>query len=494
MEKHLDPKFPNYPPGQNNDLGSEQKVVNPVWVPQYGSQLWFLSCPFREALYEGTRGPGKTDALVMSFAQHVDKGFGPAWRGILFRRTYPELADVTAKTKYWFNRLFPKGTDKEAKFNGADHKWTWPDGEELLLRYMRNPDDYWNYHGHEYPWIGWEELTSWPSEDCYIRMMACNRTSRKGIPRLYRSTANPYGAGHHWVKARFIDPAPAGSPIEDSRTGEKRVRIKGYYWENKILLEADPDYVKNNIDVIRDYNLWRAWKFGDWDIVAGGAIIDVWSPTRNVVRPFGIPNSWKVDRSFDWGSSKPFSVGWWAESDGTVVKFRDGKTRTFPRGSLFRVAEWYGWNGQPNTGCRLPATEVARKIKEIENNPGFLPGHIVRPGPADTQIFDAGVGVSIADDMRRMGIRWTPADKRPGSRKSGLDRVRRMLLAAHQTPMEEPAMFIFDTCNHWLRTVPVLPRDDRDMDDVDTDAEDHAFDETRYRAMARSRVVKSLEM
>ena len=178
-----------------------------IWAPQPGSQQFFVQCPFWEALYEGTRGPGKTQGLLMDFGQHVGQGYGANWRGVLFRETYPQLADVVAKSKKLFYQVFPG-----AKFNASDYTWHFPDGEDLLLRHMSKEDDYWNYHGHEYPWIGWEELTNWASPACYEAMKSCSRSSHPGMPRKYRSNCNPYGVGHNWVKAFWIDPAPAGVP------------------------------------------------------------------------------------------------------------------------------------------------------------------------------------------------------------------------------------------------------------------------------------------
>ncbi|MCP5018050.1 MAG: terminase, partial [Ketobacter sp.] len=177
--------------------------MNVILEPNPGSQLLFVTAPFREVLYHGTRGPGKTLALLMDFGKDTGRGWGLKWRGVLFRESYPQLADVVTKSKEWFPRIYP-----QAKFNKSNYTWTWPDGEELLFRHMARPEDYWSYHGHEYPWIGWEELTNWPTGECYDMMMATNRCSMQGVPKRVRSTCNPWGAGHHWVKSLFIDQAP----------------------------------------------------------------------------------------------------------------------------------------------------------------------------------------------------------------------------------------------------------------------------------------------
>lgn len=457
--------------------------VNIAWAPQAGSQQWFMSCPCDEVLYAGTRGPGKTDALLMSFLQHVGKGYGAAWRGILFRQSFPQLVDVIAKSKRWIRQIFPT-----AKYNGADHVWTFDDGEQLLLRFMKTPDDYWDYHGHEYPWIGWEELTNWHTNECYNIMKSCNRSSVPGLPRMYRATTNPYGVGHNWVKAYFVDPAEALNVVTDNN-GRTRVWIHGKLSENKILMKADPGYLANLLSLTEnDPNLRKAWIDGSWDIVAGGAISDVWFPEIHIMKPFKIPDAWFIDRSFDWGSSKPFSTGWWAESDGTSVETPDGRT-VFPPGTLFRIQEYYGWNGQPNEGNKMLAVEIAREILEIERRMGIK----ANPGPADPSIFGVQNGMSIANDMANAGVYWEEADNRPGSRINGLERLRKYLGASKDGSLEEPGLYIFNTCRHFIRTVPTLPRNPKNMEDVDSLAEDHVYDESRYRLLEPEPFISSGE-
>lgn len=404
-----------------------------------------------------------TAALLMDFAQHVGQGFGANWRGVLFRETYPQLSDVLAKSKALFYRAFPG-----VKFNSSDYVWTWPTGEQLYFRHMRVEDDYWNYHGHEYPWIGWEELTNWADGACYDSMKSCSRSSHPDMPRKYRSTANPYGIGHSWVKRYFIDVAPPGVVFNDG--GMDRVRIKGYFFENKTLMKSDPEYVTRLMS-IADPNKRKAWLGADWNIVSGGMFDGVWREEVHMIKPFEIPKGWRISRSFDWGSSAPFSVGWWATSNGTDLYTGDTDDngeptrRSFPRGTKFRIAEWYGWTGKDNEGCRMLASEIGRGIKKREDEMG-LTGKVIA-GPADTSIFETTNGVCIADDMARAGIRWERADKGPGSRKNGWEKVRDMFAACLDFPMERPGLFVFNTCRHFIRTVPSLPRDKNDPDDVD---------------------------
>jgi hypothetical protein len=486
-----------------------------IWAAQAGSQQRFMSCPFREVLYEGTRGPGKTDALLMSYAQFVGYGFGAAWRGIIFRETYKQLKDVVAKSQKWFNQIFPN-----ARFNESEYCWKFPEGEQLIFSYMRVAEDYWNYHGHEYPFIGWEELTNWPNQGPYDAMRSCNRSSHADdrMPRWIRSTCNPWGVGHHWVKAKFIDQAPPEEPIReeihDPLSHEKitltRCYVHGNWRENKKLMDADPEYIAN-LQMETDENKKRAWLDGDWNIASGGMFGSYWRKEVHVLEPFRIPASWRIERAFDWGSSKPFSVGWWAVSDGTVATLADGREKKFPRGTYFRINEWYGCkegrNVPPNVGLEMLSEEIADGIKQREQN--MLDGKMITkkpvPGPADSSIFTREDGHSIADGMAKKGIRWIEAEKSPGSRVSGWERIRVLLRACldeddhgsvipRTTPMEEPGLFVFNTCRHWIRTVPVLPRDPDKPDDVDTDAEDHAGDETRYEVFRKKRTGSSQEV
>lgn len=466
-----------------------------VWAPQEGSQNAFLTCPVTEALYEGTRGPGKTDALLFDFLRDVGKGYGKEWRGILFRRTYPELADVIAKSEKWFPLVFPT-----AKYNRSEHFWEFPDGEKLFFRHFERESDYWKYHGHAYPWIGWEEITVWPTDKCYTSMFSCSRSTVPGIPCRIRATTNPYGVGHNWVKRRFRLPITGGhyvgKIIKDAvnRDGDPephRVAIHGKLEENRVLLYAQPNYIMNLRAAARNAAQLAAWIDGDWNIVAGGMFDDIWDDKVHVMPNFPlhkIPVGWTIDRSYDHGQSKPFSVGWWAESNGEPLEI-DGRKYGTVRGDLIRVAEWYGWRrDEENEGLNMLASQIAVGIVERERDMG-LAGR-VKPGPADTSIYDdtATGEVSVATKMEDKDVEWERADKGPGSRKQGWQALRERLQAASADYREEPGLFVLERCEQFLRTFPVLPRDEKDMDDVDTDAEDHIGDECRYRVRFERKV------
>lgn len=493
-----------------NDLA--QAANNVVWEPLTGSQALAISCPCNHILYEGTRGPGKTDAQLMFFRRYVGIGYGQFWRGVIFDREYKNLDDLITKSKRWF-RQFGDG----ARFlsSGKDLKWVWPTGEELWFRTIKVEQDYWNYHGHEFPFIGWNELTKYPNLDLYDSMMSCNRTSfiplkhaplkQDGtrmhlpeIPLVVFSTTNPYGPGHNAVKQKFIDVAKPGQIVKitrdvfNPRTQQResvtktQVRLFGSYKENIYL---SPEYILE-LESITDLNKRRAWLWGDWDITSGGMFDDVWSSQHNIVDPFQIPHTWRIFRSFDWGSSKPFSVGWWAESDGSDVQIGTDKWMSTIRGDMFRIAEWYGWDGKANSGLRMIDRKIAEGIIEREIKYGLY-GR-VQPGPADNSINDDVNGVCIARNMAKpvtvngkqyKGPTFSLSIKVAGSRKTGWELMRTAMYNAQPEngKREWAGMFVFRTCQHgFIRTVPTIPRSAKDLDDVDTDAEDHTADESRY--------------
>jgi len=460
-----------------------------------------------------------TDSLIMDFLQHVDVGWGAEWRGILFRQTYPQLADVVKKTRKWIPKLFPG-----AVFNKNDFTWTFPSGEQLLLRHMKSADDYYNYHGHEYPFVGFEELTNWASPDCYTLMISCIRSSvspnkrdkfGRTMPRKLRATTNPAGRGFQWVKKRFHLPGGFGKIIVESdviegveQVARPRVAINSHFVENKTLMEAEPNYAQSVIAAARSPAEKAAWLLGDWNISSGGMFDDLWTPSVHIIKPFEIPKTWRIDRSFDWGSSKPASVGWWAESDGTDIVYPDGSRRSTVKGDLFRIAEWYVAAHGTNKGMKMTATAIAAGIVRREIEMGyrtwvFANTGRVQPGPADTSIWDLNGTKSIAEQMRASvkidgkrlrGVQWTKADKSSGSRRGGWEAIRNRLEAAlpdEEGMREHPGLFIFANCKKWIEHVPSLPRDEDDTDDVDTETEDHIGDETRYRIYKKKRLIGS---
>lgn len=490
-----------------------------IWRPLPGSQSIAIDSRCDHTLYEGARGPGKTVTQLMRFLRHVGKGYGQFWRGVIFDLEFDHLGGLVAESKKWFGK-FGDG----AKFyeSTSAYKWVWPTGEELLFRHVKKIADYEGFHGHEYPFLGWNELTKHSSSELYDKFMSVNRSSfdpvlntpknDKGeyltpnglplppIPLEVFSTTNPNGPGHNWVKRRFINVAPRGTVVRTSveiynpQTEQNetvvrtQVAIFGSYRENKYL---PPGYVAE-LESIKDPNLRKAWLYGDWDVTAGGALDDLWQSHLHVVPRFVVPASWRIDRSFDWGSSHPFSVGWWAEANGEEAQIIVGdEVYSFcPQpGSLIQIFEWYGATEVgTNKGLKLSAPDVAQGI--IDREVSMMANGWIStqpwPGPADNQIRDvreADVD-TIEAKMSKKGIRWIESDKSPGSRRNGLQLIRDRLEAAVKN--EGPGIYFMANCVASIETLPTLPRDKEKIDDVDTSAEDHCYDMVRYRVLKGS--------
>lgn len=512
-----------------------------VWQPIPGtSQELALSSPCDVTLYTGSRGPGKSDTQLFSFRQHVGQGYGKFWRGVIFDRHYKNLDDLVAKSKRWFP-LFEDGCSfKESK---ADYKWVWPTGEELMFRSAETIKDYLDYHGQEFPFIGWNELTNYQTLDLFDMMMSCNRSSyvpevngfiggigHNGgpvweededapvsppvnphtgelpdpIPLKVFATTNPFGAGHNAVKQRFIDVAEYGLPVatetklynprtkQDEIVRRTQVAIFGSWRENIYL---DPKYIAV-IKNVKDPNLRKAWDEGDWDIVAGGPLDDVWAKHIHVVPRFAVPSSWYLDRSFDWGSTHPFSYGLWAECNGEAAILPDGSSFCPPPGTLIQVSELYGTEALgTNKGLRWSSKTIARTILAHEGAlraGGWINGDVY-PGPADNQIrsvIETDTD-TIEKSMADVGIEWTHSDKSPGSRVVGLELVRERL--ENSKRREGPGLLFMSNCIASFSTIPAVPRSEKNINDVDTTSEDHPYDMLRYRVLAgANRIATSL--
>lgn len=498
--------------------------------PQPGSQSLALSCPCNEILYEGTRGPGKTAAQLMRFRRNVGVGYGAFWKGVIFDIEYKNLGDIIAQSKKIYNRF-----NDGAKFlsSPSDLKWVWPTGEELLFRYERTADGYWNYHGQEFPFIGHNELSKRANSEFYESMFSCMRTSFRPedyplpdggllppIPLESFSTTNPYGVGHNWIKKRFIDPMARGkvlrtiTKVEDPETEEEkdieltRVAIHGNWRENKFL---PPEYIAL-LKSIKDPNKRAAWVDGSWDITSGGRFDHLWDAKTHIIKPFKIPKSWRVDRGHDWGESKPFSNLWFAESDGTEATLEDGKKICPPRGTVFVIGELYGCPPDLlNEGLNMSAHNVGKMVMWVDSMllgdrkeqpfkfkgqcniiPSIAEGRrLIMPGPADNAIFNKDdEQISIADKMK---VDWLHSDKSPGSRVAGAAVICEMLEAAIEAKesqsgqAERPALYFFENCRGIISRFPVLARDSKDPDDIDTEQEDHDYDVLRYRLTVKNK-------
>lgn len=439
-----------------------------VWKPQ-PRQIAFMQRPEDEALYGGAAGGGKSEALIIEALRQVHI---PHYRALILRKTYPELSELIDKSQKYYPAAFPG-----CKYNDTKHAWTFPSGARITFGAMQRDQDKHKYQGRAFDFIGFDELTHFTYSQ-YSYLVSRNRPSGKGTRVYMRATANPGGVGHGWVKERFITAAPPMTTIRENidirypdghtETRQKtRIFVPAQVFDNVALMQNDPDYITRLASMPEAEK--KALLYGDWDSFSGQVFTE-WrnDPTHyedqvwtHVISPFAIPKSWKIYRGFDFGYARPFSVGWYAV---------DHDSR------LYRIRELYGCTGTPNEGVKWEPARIAREIGAIEHDDPNIKGRVVH-GIADPSIYDESRGESVAAMMEREGIFFDKADNARIAGKMQLH--NRFAFDENGFPM----LYVFDTCKHFIRTVPALVYDETNVEDIDTDTEDHIYDECRYVCM-----------
>ncbi|MBQ8358032.1 MAG: phage terminase large subunit [Clostridia bacterium] len=421
-------------------------------VPNPRQREFFLSTA-RHTAYGGARGGGKSYAMRRKLVLLAMRY--PKLRLLLLRRTLQELRE---------NHLLPLQSELlgYAEYKKEERTFLFPNGSRLTLGYCDSDSDILQYQGAEYDVIGFEEATHF-KEDWMIFISTSLRTTKKDFePRIYY-TCNPGGVGHAYIKRLFID-----RRFREGENPDDYAFIPARVWDNRVLMEADPDYVKR-LEALPEHKR-RAHLDGDWNVYEGQVFEEFrCDPAHfadrlhtHVIDPFTPPEGWAIYRSFDFGYAKPFSVGWWA---------KDGD------GRLYRILELYGCAlREANVGVRWTPEEIFREIRRIEREHPFLRGRSIR-GVADPAIWDASRGESIAETAERFGIYFEKGDNR---RVAGWMQIHnRLAFDGRGIPM----LYVFNTCREFLRTVPTLQYSRIHPEDVDSDLEDHIADETRYLCM-----------
>lgn len=444
--------------------------MNVLWSPQ-PKQIKFMERPEYEALYGGAAGGGKSDALLMEALRQIDV---PNYRGILFRDTTKQLEALISRS----NEIYPK-VASGTRYNINEMVWKFKSGAKIFFGYMEHEKDKLNYQGKPYDFIGFDELTHFTYSQ-YMYLLSRNRPAGPGTRVYVRATANPGGVGMQWVKDRFINPAPPNTPIYESvkiRTPDgkeierkrSRIYIPATVFDNKKLLENDPNYLTTLAGLPEAER--EALLYGNWESFTG-QVFREWRDDplhyddgkwTHVINPFPIPKHWKIYRGYDFGYARPFSVGWYAVDE---------------RGKMYRVAEYYGCNGTPNVGLYIDPLEQAKGIREKEQNDPILKNKKII-GIADPSIFDESRGESIAAMMAKHPnyLYWNPGDN---------TRIAGKMQYHYRFAFDEEgdSMFqVFNTCRNFIRTIPNLIYSDKNPEDIDTDMEDHIYDECRYVMM-----------
>ena len=445
------------------DIEVEQVQREVIFEPNPGPQTDFLASTEQEVLYGGSAGGGKSYAMIADPVRYLNN---PNARMLLVRRSTEELRELISVSK----QLYPKAIPG-IKFMERDKTWVAPSGATLWMSYLDRDDDVMRYQGQAFNWIGFDELTQWPTPYPWNYMRSRLRTTKaSGLPLYMRATSNPGGPGHQWVKKTFIDPQTPNKSFwaTDPDTGEIICWPKGHTKEDEPLFKRrfipanlfDNPYLAE--DGMYEANLLslpehqrRQLLEGDWDINEGAAFPE-FNRKIHVVEPFDIPNNWPRFRACDYGYSSYTGVVW------IVVA---------PDEQLIVYREMYV--------NKVLATDLADMILETESE------EKIRYGVLDSSLWHkrGDTGPSLAEQMIVRGCRWRPADRSKGSRVSGKNEIHRRLQVDEFT--EQPRMVIFNSCKNLISQLPAIPLDKNNPEDVDTKSEDHLYDALRYGVMTR---------
>ena len=447
-----------------NEIPIEEQH-NIIFKPNEGPQTDFLAAGEREVLYGGSAGGGKSYAMLADPLRYMGH---PSFSGLLLRHTTEELRELIFKSQEMYPKIW-----KGIKWSERKMQWTAPSGARLWMSYLDKEDDVLRYQGLAFSWIGFDELTQWPTPFAWNYMRSRLRSTAPDLPVYMRATTNPGGRGHHWVKKMFIDPVAPNKSFNatDIDTGETLRYPAGHEKAGKPLFKRRfiPARLKDNPYLSKqgDYEAMllslpeqqrRQLLDGDWDIKEGAAFTE-FDRNLHVIEPYRIPSNWVKFRACDYGYGSYSAVLWFAVA---------------PSEQIIVYRELYV--------SKVLATDLADMVLELEAEDGNI-----KYGVLDSSLWHkrGDTGPSLAEQMIMRGCRWRPSDRSKGSRVAGKNEVHRRLQVDEFT--EEPRMVFFNTCVNTVSQLPAIPLDKKNPEDVDTHSEDHLYDALRYGIMSRPR-------
>ena len=365
--------------------------------------------------------------------------------------------------------------DAIAKYNDSKKEITFLNGSEILFRYCDTEKDVDRYQGTEVDVLFIDEATLL-SEEQIKKISACVRGVNNYPKRIYL-TCNPGGKSHGYIKRLFIDKV-----YEEGEHPEDYSFIQSLVTDNKALMKQNPDYIKQ-LEALPP-KLRKAWLEGRWDVFEG-AFFEEFRATpdpqachnagiteeeallehrfTHVVKPFDIPNGWKIYRSYDFGFGKPFAVNWYA------VDYE---------GTAYMILEMYGCTGTPNEGVKWSPEQQFKEVARIEREHPYLKGKKIQ-GVADPSIWDGSRGIAIIEEAEKQHL-WFE--------KGINDRIPGWMQIHERLKFDEyghAMLYIFENCKDTIRTIPLMMFDEHKVEDLDTDGEDHICDSLRYFCMMR---------
>lgn len=438
-------------------MSAAPKLRKIAWAPQDGPQTLLVRCPVEDVLFGGARGGGKSDGLLGDFAIHAGR-HGAGANGILFRRSLPELEQLVSRALTIYGAL-------GAQYEVVPKRWTFPGGGALRMQFLDRDDDALKYQGHEYTWEGFDELGNFPSPKPFDLLWGSLRSSR-GVPCYRRSTANPGGPGHVWVKRRYIDPGPyrvvERRPLADRPDLVIRsCFIPSRLEDNVILQQHDPHY-EARLAAVGGPKLFRAWRHGDWSAIEG-QYFDCFSKAL-MVKPHAALSlaPWHPRWiAIDWGWEHPAAIGLFAHN-----------------GNYNLTRAWTAKHTEIEAIARQIATDiVVHKEKTDQYDAVYL-----SPDAFAQKQDENTLAIRLGRELRKYGL--------PQPTRAVTDRVNGW--RACYGFMRNGQMFFSDECKDELWDVleaaihdPDHPEDLLKFDATEETAGDDLLDMLRYGIMTR---------
>lgn len=428
------------------------------WKPHPGAQTYILQRQERELLYGGSRGGGKT-AAGLAWLVMPPYIFNPEYRALVIRKNSDNLSDWESRARIFYRPL-------GAKITGKPPHIRFPSGAEINTGHLKDENAYTKYQGHEYHKILIEELTQIARESDFERLISSCRSTVPGLRPQVMSNANPGGAGHVWVKNRYVDVARNKTyyvpGTEDPISGQSltRIFIPARIYDNPSLMQNDPMYLQQ-LRSIKDVKLRAAWLDGDWSTFSG-QFFDTFSYDVHVIKPFTITDRWNRYGGLDWGYAKPSCMLWGTtDFEGNLYVYRE-----FYKAGL--VPEQLANEIKSRTGNEVMSGIAADPSMWVKNQYGVGEYH------------EGATAESYYDRMTRTGLY--------GLKKANNDRINGWQVIRNRMYWDanhKPTLYIFENCENLIRTLPGLVYDEKKLsgEDLDTDGEDHAADALRYMVM-----------
>lgn len=412
-------------------------------------QWQFMDSKYRYTAYGGARGGGKTHVLIRKAI--VGAMQNPKIKILILRRTYPELeATIIRPMIELLNTATADGRpagEQVAVYNGSMRLLTFSNGASVKFGHLQSATAITEYQGQEYDWIFMDEATHFTEDE--FRKLGATLRGVNQIPKQFFLTCNPGGVGHQWVKRLFVERHYNRKNKED---GRDYFFIKATVEDNKPLLESSPEYVQM-LD-LQPEDIRRAWRYGDWDAMAGQYFSEFKRETH-VVEPFMIPKEWPKYRAFDYGLDM-FACYWFAvDFDSRVWVYREC--------------------------CEsgLIVSEAAAAMRGLTPDGEFIQYTVAPPDMWSTQ---KDTGRTMAEIFMQNGIGLVRASN---SRVQGWLQVKEAL---KQRPDGKPGLLVTKDCPTLIEHLPAVQHDERNPSDVAREPHEfsHSPDALRYFCIYRT--------